>query len=92
MILAQKLEKEVQSSLRKKHGIKRLNKNQKGISEEIANLIVANEEPSSWLDKIDDYLDNPKDKNHDRLKDVYKVSEEYSVDFYLASLMVASRI
>ena len=92
MILAQKLEKEVRSSLRKKHGIKRLNKNQKGISEEIANLIVANEEPSLWLDKVDDYLDNPKDKNHDRLKDVYKVSEEYSVDFYLASLMVASRI
>ena len=92
MILAQKLEKEVRSSLRKKHGIKRLNKNQKEVSEEIANLIVANEEPSLWLDKVDDYLDNPKDKNHDRLKDVYKVSEEYSVDFYLASLMVASRI
>jgi len=92
MLLAQELEKKVQSFLRARHSVKRLKKEQKEVCTSIANLIIANEEPKAWLDKIGDYADNPKDKNHDRVKHIYQISEEYSVDFYLASLMLASKI
>ena len=92
MVLAQKLEKEVQSCLRGAHNIKRLNKKQKEISIDIANLIVANENPQKWLASIKEYVDNPKDKNAKRVTEIYKISQEHDIDFYLASLLLASKI
>ena len=92
MILAEKLEKQVQSELRHSHKIKRLNKKQKEISINIANLIVANEKPEKWLASVKEYVDNPQDKDEKRVAQIYQISQEHDVDFYLASLLLASKI
>ncbi len=92
MILAQKLEKEVQSKLRSFHGIKRLNKKQKEVSVDITNLIVANELPENWLEKTEEYVTSPTDKDEKRVKQIYALTQEHDIDFYLASLLLASKI
>ena len=45
---ASKLFKTVEASLRKKHKIKRLNKSQKQVAQDIACIIIANEDPKNW--------------------------------------------
>ena len=92
MILAQKLEKEVQSKLRSFHKIKRLNKKQKEVSVDITNLIVANEIPENWLEKAEEYVSSPTDKDEKRVKQIYALTQEHDIDFYLASLLLASKI
>ena len=92
MILAQKLEKEVQSKLRSFHQIKRLNKKQKEVSVDITNLIVANEIPENWLEKTEEYVTSQTDKDEERVKQIYALTQEHDIDFYLASLLLASKI
>tara|TARA_Y100000004_G_scaffold193929_1_gene257386 strand:+ start:12090 stop:14057 length:1968 start_codon:yes stop_codon:yes gene_type:complete len=91
MLLAQKLENAVQASLRKKHGIKRLNKQQKEVAGQIADIIVSNEKPEDWNSKIEEYCENPTDKNKKRTEEVQRVACEHQIDMYLAALLVASK-
>ena len=91
MLLAQELKTEVEKELRKKHKIKRLNKEQKKVAEQISELIIANEESEDWKNNIKAYTEKPVDQNKQRVNQIHEVASEHQVDFYLASLLYASR-
>ena len=88
---ASKLFKTVEASLRKKHKIKRLTKQQKQVAEEIACVIIANESPKDWEGKVSQYVRKPIDTNPDRIAEVREVAFEHQVDDYLASILLASK-
>jgi hypothetical protein len=92
LIAAQKLEEEVLSALRKKHSLKKLSSEQKSIANEISKIIIANEEPGYWTPKINDYLNNPIDKNNEIIKKINDISYNHQISAYLASILYHSKI
>lgn len=88
---ASKLFKMVEASLRKKHKIKRLTKVQKQVAEEIGSVIIANEDPSDWEGKINDYVKKPVDRNPERIAEVREIAAKHQVDDYLASILFISK-
>ena len=92
MIHGQKLESEVEKSLRKLHNIKRLNKKQKEVAKQITGIIIANEEKENWASSVENYLKKPIDKHPKRVKQVEKIAFEHDLDYYLASILLASKV
>ena len=90
--LAGKLFKTVEASLRKKHKIKRLSKAQKQVAEDVACIIIANEEPKDWDSKVGEYVEKPVDRNHDRIAEIRGIALEHQLDDYLASILLASKV
>jgi len=88
---ASRLFKTVEATLRKKQKIKRLSKAQKQVAEDIACIIIANENPEDWGKKASQYVQKPVDTNHDRIAEVREVACEHQIDDYLASILFASR-
>ena len=91
LILAQKLTSEVEKALRQKHKIKRLTNKQKEVANDISEIIIANENCENWITSIDDYLNNPIDRNSDRVVKINSLASEHQVDYYLASILYASQ-
>ncbi len=88
--LSDKLNLEVEASLRQIHSRKRLSKQQKEVAREITNIVIANEDPPNWLAKAGRYAAEPTDRNHDRVKKVQDVAYEHQVDDFLAGILYAS--
>ena len=91
LISAQKLNSEVEKSLRKKHNIRKMSRKQKEVAEQISETIIANEEPQNWNNSIDKYLEKPEDYNKDRVREIETIAMEHQVDYYLASILYASK-
>ena len=68
--LSDKLNIEVEASLRQLHSRKRLSKQQKEVAREITNIVIANEDPENWLAKAGRYAAEPTDRNHERVKKI----------------------
>ena len=92
LILAQKLEEEVGSFLRKKHGLKKLSYNQKDVAEQISKIIIANETPENWVSKIEEYAKQPVDQNQEVVASVNSIACDHQVDSYLASILYHSKV
>lgn len=90
LILAGQLNSEVEKSLREKHSIKRMTNKQKEVAQGITELIMANESPEDWKNKINIYLDNPQDSNKERVNEISEIAIKHQVDNYLASVLRAS--
>jgi hypothetical protein len=90
-ILASKLNEKIESSLREKHSLRKLSKQQKEIAFEISKIIISNEEPSSWENLIQEYLQNPKDKNLDKVSEIQTIAMEHELDSYVASILFHSK-
>jgi hypothetical protein len=90
-ILASKLNEKVESSLREKHNLRKLSKQQKEIAFEISKIIISNEEPSSWENLIQEYLQNPKDKNLNSVSQIQTIAAEHGLDCYVASILFHSK-
>ena len=88
--LSDKLNLEVEASLRKIHNRKRLSKQQKEVAKEITNIVIANEEPSNWLAKAGRYAAEPTDRDHERVKKIQDVALEHQVDDFLAGILYSS--
>ena len=88
--LSDKLNLEVEASLRQIHKRKRLSKQQKEVAREITNIVIANEDPPKWLAKAGRYAAEPTDRNHERVKEVQDVAYEHQVDDFLAGILYAS--
>ena len=88
--LSDKLNIEVEASLRQLHKRKRLSKQQKEVAREITNIVIANEDPPNWLAKAGRYAAEPTDRNHERVKEVQDVACEHQVDDFLAGILYAS--
>ncbi len=92
MLLAQRVVVATEAALKKNFKLKKLDESQKKIAEQIAFLIVSNEEIQDWEKKINDYVVNPVDKNLERVKSIRNIACEHQVDEYLASILYASKI
>jgi hypothetical protein len=90
-ILASKLNEKVESSLREKHNLRKLSKQQKEIAFEISKIIISNEEPNSWENLIQEYLQNPKDKNLNSVSQIQTIAAEHGLDCYVASILFHSK-
>ena len=91
MIHASKLTKQVEAGLRDFHKIKRLSKRQKEVAQGIVEVIVANEEPCDWKKVVKKYVQNPTDQNEERVTKIRDVAHEHQLDYYLASILFASK-
>ena len=92
LVLAQKLESEVQEQLKAKYDNKRVTNKIRNLAQEICQVVMANEMPEQWSEKVVDYIDNPIDTNHNKISEVQSIACEHQVDDYLASLLHASKI
>ena len=90
--LAQKLENGVAAFLREKHNKRKLSNKQKEIASEITNIIIANEEVENWVDNIEQYCENPADKNPQKVRKIQEIQGEHQIDFYLASILYVSKV
>lgn len=88
---SESLLKEVESSLRKKHKLRKMSRKQKEVAQEISNIIVANEEPEDWSSKVQSYLESPQDTNPERISEIQSIAYEHSVDQFLASILYLSK-
>ena len=91
MFKIQDIEKEIISNLKEMHGIKKLNKFQKSVANDICTSIIINEEPENWGTRIADYCKNPGLKNDERLTKIMELDERHNLNSpYLASILYAS--
>ena len=89
--LADKLNLEVEASLRQLHNRKRLNKGQKEIAQQISNIVIHNEDPENWLAKAGRYAAEPIDRNEERVKEIQSIAYEHQVDDFLAGILYCSK-
>ena len=92
LLLAQKLESEVQEQLKVKYDNKRVTNKIRNISDNICRVVIANEPSEKWLEKVGDYIVNPIDTNHNKVKEIQAIAYEHQLDDYLASILYASKI
>lgn len=93
VIAAQVLEEAVAKAYKKLHKLKEIDAASSNafIVEQIFKTIIANEEPDKWMESIDVYLNDPIDKNAKRVGEVNSIAAKHDVDFYMASLLLASK-
>lgn len=90
-VLASKLQDKVESSLREKHALRKLSRQQKEVANEITKIIIANENPETWETVTKEYVDNPKDKNQDSINNIHEIAAEHNIDTYVASILFHSK-
>lgn len=90
-VLASKLQDKVESSLREKHLLRKLSRQQKEVANEITKIIIANENPEIWETVAKEYIDNPKDKNQDIINNIHEIAAEHNIDTYVASILFHSK-
>jgi len=90
-ILASKLQDKVEFSLREKHSLRKLSKQQKEVAFEIVKVITSNESPENWENSIAEYVNNPKDKNLNTINEIENIALEHGLDNYVASILYHSK-
>ena len=92
MVQFQEVENSVISSLKKKFKIKKLNETQISVAEDISKTIILNEGKNNWLDKVPDYVENPSDRNKERIDKVLEIAAKHQIDTFLASILLESEV
>jgi len=90
-VLASRLQEKVEASLREKHSLRKLSKQQKEVAFEIVKIIASNENPEVWDSVVNEYVKNPKDKNLDKISDIESIAIEHGLDTYVASILYHSK-
>lgn len=91
VLKADALNKKVISSIMSKFNLKRLNETQLTLAEELANIIVRNENPEKWDESISEYINAPKDKNLERIEEIKEIAETHGLDINLAAILYTSQ-
>ena len=91
-VLASKLEDHVSDLIKEKFKIKKLNKQQKTIVNDISKMIVSNEDSTKWIESAASYVENPIDKNKENINEVLEIAENHQVDSYIASILRNSKV
>jgi hypothetical protein len=92
ILAAQNLEEEVKSAFRKKLNVKKLANQQKEDAEKISEIIIANEIPADWNNKLQDYIEKPIDQNLEQVNNIQEIAVEHQVTNYIASLLYHSKV
>ncbi len=91
MLLAQATQDKIETFLKKKHKIKKLDDAQQAVASDILGLIIVNEEPEGWETHIKEYCEGQVDKNFLRVGQVLDVAANHQLDSYVAGLLYSSR-
>lgn len=91
ILASQNLEEEVKSAVRKKFNVKKLSNQQKESAENISEIIIANEAPENWTNKIEEYIEKPFDQNQEQINNIQEIAVEHQVSNYIASLLYHSK-
>jgi hypothetical protein len=84
------LEKTIESTLKKKFKIKKLNTQQLEIVSEIAILIAQNEKIENWKACSSDYVENPSKSNQEIYEEIENLALLHSLDVRSASILFHS--
>jgi hypothetical protein len=90
-VLASRLQEKVEASLRERHSLRKLSKQQKEVAFEIVKIIASNENPEVWDSVVNEYVKNPKDKNLDKISNIESIAIEHGLDTYVASILYHSK-
>jgi len=82
---------EVESQLKKKFKLKKLNQIQSESAEEIARTVILNEEKVNWFSSVAKYVENPIDNNFERIEKIKKIGIQHELDLFLASILSESQ-
>ena len=98
MILADKLDKELEKTLLKDFKLKELNAKQTETKDDLINLIITNEEPKNWGDKniIKGYLNNLKNNIDNKIveernEEKWEISYNHGINEFLAGVLLNSK-
>ena len=58
---------------------------------ELVKVITSNEVPENWENSIVEYINNPKNKNLDKVSDIESIAIEHGLDTYVASILYHSQ-
>ena len=87
----QELQGSVENYLKKKHNKKKLTDTQKQVAEEISKIIIANEECEKWKENVENYCNNPIDRNPNRITEVNEIAAKHGIDPFMASILLNSK-
>lgn len=85
------LENSVEKSYKKTNKIRKVTQADTYIIEQLAKTIAMNETPDKWEESVSAYLDDPTDKNQEKIDKVIEVGAKHGLDFFLASMLVSSK-
>lgn len=86
-----KLESLVQSSLKKRFSIQKLNKEQRSVAEQLSLQIFLNEPVEDWSLKAEAYLKNPGSLSTEQVKEIDALAETHSLDERSACILYHSK-
>lgn len=90
IVIAGKLDNVIKKKLKSKFKLKELTPEQEALVPELKSLVIANHEPSEWLDKADTYCDRPLDTNPERVNRVQDIALNHQVETWMAGILLAS--
>jgi hypothetical protein len=85
------LEKKIESSLKSKFKIKKLNKEQAEIASDIAIVIAQNEELNNWSNALNSYIEDPSKSNSDIYNEIDELACFHGIDNRSACILYHSR-
>jgi len=85
------LEKEIESTLKAKFKIKKLNKEQLSVASDLAILVAQNEPFSNWKSVYKKYIDNPISENSNIAEEVDSIALEHGLDSRSACMLYHSK-
>lgn len=85
------LEKKIESSLKKKFKLKKLNEEQLNIVSEIAIVVAQNEKIENWQSIFEKYIENPANSNQDIYNQIDELAVLHSLDNRSASILFHSK-
>ena len=90
IILFNKLQDKIEGKLLKKHKLEKLNEQQKEIANMLSQTVISSEPPENWLNKIDDYLQNPMLSNAEITKQIDEIAAEHQLTSQTAAILFHS--
>lgn len=86
--LASQLEAAVLKKIAKSK--KNITEDQKALAQSVSSLIISNEPKSNWITSIDEYINNPTDKNQDRVNAIIEIASQANLSVEAAAILYAS--
>jgi len=87
----EKLNKEVEEFLKKKHKKKTLNDQQKIVAEDLAKTIFIDQEKQNWTSSIENYISGKAQGDLEKLDKLNSIAEEHNLDLFSAAILNLSQ-
>lgn len=92
VVASDKLLAQVEIKLKKKHGLKKLNDQQKEAAVALASAVMESESMNDWEGSIDRYLSGPQKINHEMAESIEEIAYSHQMDRLSATLLYHSKL